>query len=156
VLYILIRIENACTPRPLPHRIVVALLEPAQHDGGLHASLPSGRSRSHQEGGGPAAAGLTDDDPRPPPPPRAMSLLRFLRCLCTARRARALTPRMASLSFFSRTPTLACFTLTSAGGLLLDLTALDDDGVASLSTLWIRNCARTCRASSASFLSNLS
>ena len=89
-----------------------------------------------------------------------MSLLRFLRCLCTARRARTLTPWMASLSFFSRTPILIAFTLTSAGGGgLLDLIAVvvvdDDDDVASSSTLWIRNCALTCRASSASILPNL-
>lgn len=84
-----------------------------------------------------------------------MSLPRLLRlrCLCTARRARSLMPRMASLSFFSRTPILA-FTLTSAVGGLLDLAA-DDNDVASSSTLWIRNCALMCRASSASILSNL-
>lgn len=72
-----------------------------------------------------------------------MSFLRFLRCLCRVRHARTLTLRMASLSFFSRTPILA-FTRTSAGG--RDRAA----GLFSSSTFWIRYCALSCRASSAS------
>jgi hypothetical protein len=84
------------------------------------------------------------------PDPCTRSRLRRLRCLCTVRQARTLTPRTASLSFFSRTPILA-FTRAVAGG--RDDLGRAAAGTDSSSTLWIRYCALRRRASSASALS---
>jgi len=107
--------------------------EPNKHEDS--SSRKPGRDTGHHQEGDPWA-------------PWPTSRLRFLRCLCRARHARALRPRTATLSFFSRTPILG-LARASAGGLHRAA------GLFSSSTLWMRYCALRCRASSASTLSTL-